>query len=335
MQQTLAIGTISMGWHPSHSLESKIYAAKQFGIAGIELFDQDLNKFAKSHVISRLEAADGIGRLCKDAQLTIISYTSFGSFEGQPTPLSSRLETAREWCEIARRLGTTIIQVPSNFDAEAIGDEGVIVAELQALADLGLRQSPSISFAYEAIAWGKHVADWEESLHMVQLVDRPNFGLCLDTYHVVARLWADPTTLCGRRPGGDTALRASLQRFRDACPTDKIFYIQISDAEQARPPIQPGHPAYREDEHVLHSWCLDGRIPPFDTEHGAYLPLEEILSAWLVESRYTGWVSMEVFHRSMNGENSTPDVWAKRARESWDKIQKLLQERSQGTLKIH
>lgn len=327
MAQKLAIASISMGWHASHTLERKINAARALEIPGMELFDDDLNNFANSHAISRLEAAGQIGQICKDAHITIVCYTSFGSFEGQPTPLSSRLEIASEWCEIASRVGAKFIQVPSNFSAEAIGDQNLIVAELQALAELGLRRSPTISFAYEALAWGTYVADWEESLNIVQLVDRPNFGLCLDTYHVVARLWADPTTKGGRRPGGDAALRASLQRFRDMCPSDKIFYIQLSDVERANPPILPGHPAYSEDEHVLYSWCLYGRILPFERDLGAYLPLEEILSTWLVDSKWKGWVSMEVFHRSMNEENSTPEIWARRARDSWEKIQKLLSDR--------
>jgi hypothetical protein len=37
------------------------------------------------------------------------------------------------------------------------------------------------------------------------------------------------------------------------------------------------------------------------------LPLEEIL----VESKWTGWVSMEVFHRSMKEKRSSLDVCAK------------------------
>ncbi len=329
MVHKLAIATISMGWHQSHTLEKKLAAAQRHGIQGVELVDSDLNSFATNHAVSRSQAAEEIRRLCEDGSLSIMAYVSFGNFEGQPTPLEARLEKAKEWCDIAGRLGTDMIQIPSNFDAEAVGDQAVIVKELQALADLGLRQKPPIRFAYESLAWGKYAADWEESLKIVQLVDRPNFGLCLDTYHVLARLWADPTMRSGRRPGGDVAVRDSLQRFRATCPPEKIFYIQLSDAEKATPPLLPGHPAFREDQAVLHSWCLWGRIFPLEKEYGAYLPMEEILVAWLLQSGWTGWVSMETFHHSMAEEKNGSDIWAERAKLSWDKVQMMLREASE------
>lgn len=333
MDHKLAIATISMGWHQSHTLESKLAAAQHQGIQGVELFDPDLNNYAKAHGVSRLRAAEEIRLLCEEARLNIVVYGSFGNFEGQPTPLDTRLEKAREWCEIAGRLGTDMIQIPSNFDTESIGDQTVIVRELQAIAELGARQNPPIRFAYEALAWGKYAADWEDSLKIVQLVNRSNFGLCLDTYHVLARLWADPTTPSGRRPGGDEALRDSLQRFRDTCSPDKIFYIQLSDAEKADPPILPGHPAYHEDQPVLYSWCLHARIFPFEQEYGAYLPMEDILVTWLLQSGWTGWVSMETFHKSMADEEATPDIWAARAKTSWEKVQRALQQASKGGTK--
>ena len=333
MEHNLAIATISLGWHESHTLERKLAACQRSGIRGIELVNSDLNKYANAHGLSRIQAADEIRQLCKDANVTIVVYASFGDFEGQTTALDIRLEKAREWCEVAARSCTNMIQIPSNFHPDAIGDETVIIADLRALADLGARQSPPIRFAYEALAWGKHAADWEESLRIVQLVDRPNFGLCLDTYHVLARLWADPTVRDGRRPGGDAAVRDSLQRFRDTCPPDKIFYIQLSDAEKAEPPFSASHPAHKEDEPVLYSWCLYGRIFPLEQEYGAYLPMTEILVTWLLDCGWTGWVSMETFHHSMVEIDQSPDIWAERARVSWERCNRLLQERAQQVRK--
>lgn len=47
------------------------------------------------------------------------------------------------------------------------------------------------------------MADWEEFSRIVELVNRANFGVCLDTYHILARLWVDPTDpKMGVRPGG-------------------------------------------------------------------------------------------------------------------------------------
>lgn len=321
----IAIGTISMGWHPSHTLEKKLRAAKEAGFQGVELFDDDLNKFAHSHGKTRLEAATEIGNLFKAANIAILCYSSFDNFEGEAASLDDRLNKAREWIAIAQQLNTNVIQIPSNDHKDAIGDEAIIIKELQTVADLGSQQDPIISFAYEALAWGTYVADWEESLRIVQLVNRPNFGLCLDTYHVISRIWADPRSPSGIRPGGAAALRDTVQRFIDLCPPEKIIYIQLSDAEKLDPPILPGHPAYHEDKDGTHSWCMFGRMFPLDTENGAYFPMERILRAWLLESKWSGWVSMEVFHRDMAQESLDPAFWAKRGRISWNKVLKLLE----------
>ncbi|KPI35638.1 3-dehydroshikimate dehydratase [Cyphellophora attinorum] len=325
MNNQLAVATISLGWHECHTLESKLEAIKQSGIQGIELCDYDLTRYASHHRLDRKKAAELIGELCKDLKLTVVAYASFEKFEGQLKPLNERLEKAQEWCDIAARLGMDMIQVSSNTDPEANGDEAVIVSDLRSLAELGQCHEPPIRFAYEALAFGVHVADWEESLRIVKLVDQKNFGLCLDTYHVLGRLWADPSSHSGKRPGGDAAMRDTLQRFRDLCPPERIFYIQLSDGEFANPPILPGHVAYDRDTELLFSWCLYGRIFPLEREYGAYLPMEDILRTWLVESGWTGWVSMEVFHHSMREETAGPTSWTVRAVLSWDRVQKMLE----------
>ncbi|RVX70911.1 hypothetical protein B0A52_06068 [Exophiala mesophila] len=320
----LAISSVSLGWHASHTLERKISAVQAAGYQGIELFITDFDAYVKTHGVSRIEGACRIKQLCADHHIEILCFGSFDNFEGQPSPLQDRLDTASEWLEIANTLGTTVIQIPSNDNKEAIGDINVIVSELRALADLGAHQSPAITFAYEALAWGTHVADWEESLRIVQLVDRANFGLCLDTYHVVSRLWADPRSKSGIRAGGNAALRASIDRFNQYCPPDKIVYIQLSDAEKLSPPLLPGHPAYDDDKDGPHAWCSYGRLFPLEMDEKAYFPMRDICHAWLVQSGWSGWVSMEIFHRKMKEEAAGPEVWAERGRKSWEALKMIL-----------
>lgn len=326
-QQKLAICSLSLGWDPSHNFERKIAAVQAAGFQGIELFMAEIDlSYALAHKLSRIEAAKGIRNLCAEHGIQIITLGTFGKYEGQPTPLDERLKLAKEWMAVAKELGTTVIQVPSNDCKEALGDEGVIVTELQALADLGLQEEPPISFAYEALAWSTHVADWEESLRIVGMVNRPNFGLCLDTYHVLSRLWADPRAKSGLRAGGNSALRDSLQRFRDNCPKEKIIYVQLSDAEKLSPPLLPGHPAYNEEWDGPHSWNNYGRLFPLESEEGAYLPMEEIVRTWLIDSGWTGWVSLEIFHRDLKIADNGPEYWAQRGRRSWDKLKDILRE---------
>ncbi|EXJ70131.1 uncharacterized protein A1O5_07204 [Cladophialophora psammophila CBS 110553] len=344
MNHRLAISTISLGWHASHTLERKLAAAAAAGFQGVEMFITDLDGYATTHGITRVQAAEDIKRLCAQRNLEIVCLGSFDNFEGHPTrSLEERLQIAREWIAMADGLGTDVIQVPSNDDKDAVGDIDTVVADLQALADLGLRQESTaiaglpVKFAYEALGWATHVADWEESLRVVERVARPNFGLCLDTYHVLARLWADPRSPTGRRPGGDAALRMSLETFRarftDPATTvsstaqTPIVYVQLSDAERLAPPILPGHAAYSEHQDGVHSWCRYGRLFPLERARGAYLPVLDVARTWLKDSGWTdGWVSMEVFHRDMEREGSGPEHWAERGRRSWEELVKRLDE---------
>lgn len=312
----LSISTISMGWHPSHILEDKLTAASKHGFAGVEIFWTDLKAFAERHTISPAKAAPLVRELCRDKGLAIICLGSFDNFEGSQSPLRERLALAKEWIDIARGLGTDMIQIPSNDEKVCSGEEDTIVDELRQLADTGSAVSPPIRFAYEALGWGTHVADWEESLRIVELVDRGNFGLCLDTYHILARLWADPTSENGMRPGGAAALNASMRRILKDCPTHRIFYIQLSDAERCKPPLVAGHKAYSPEKAPSHSWCSWGRLFPGEVSEGAYLPMTDICHALL--GRHQGWISMEVFHRKMEDEAANPEHWAERGRASWE-----------------
>lgn len=317
----LAIATVSLGWHPSHKLDRKLEAAAAHGFAGVEMVHSDLVKFAEETNMPVITAASYIKSLCSRLNLVIVTLCPFENFEGHSSPLSSRLAVAQEWINIARALGTNIIQVPSAFAKDATGDLDTIVAEFRALAALGLRSAPVISFAYEAIAWGKNVALWEDSLEIVELVERANFGLCLDTYHVCARLWADPRAKSGMLPGGDAAIRATLKRFLSDCPVHKLFYVQLSDAEKLDPPLLPGHPAYDDEMDPTAQWCRYGRLFPMEAQLGGYFPIADITRAWLIDSGWVGWVSMEVFHRDMSNERVGPEVLAERGATSWRRLQ--------------
>lgn len=308
-----------MGWHRSHTLEDKLTAASKHGFAGVELFWTDFDAFAERLEISHIEAAPLVRQLCQDRNLKIICLGSFDNFEGSRTPLPERLALAREWINVAHGLGTDMIQIPSNDDESCIAEEETIVSELRQLAEIGRATLPPIRFAYEALGWGTHVADWEESLRIVELVARDNFGLCLDTYHILARLWASPSNENGKRPGGAAALNASIKRLLD-CPLGRIFYIQLSDAERCQPPLLPGHLAYAPQKDLSHSWCSWGRLFPGETDEGAYLPMADICHAMLVQKSWHGWVSLEIFHRNMKNEAANPEHWAKRGRASWDRI---------------
>ncbi|KIX94578.1 uncharacterized protein Z520_09624 [Fonsecaea multimorphosa CBS 102226] len=327
----LGIATVSLGWHPSHTLQRKLDAISKQGYEGVEIYHPDLVTFAEQHSLTHLEAASKIGVMCRERNISIIALQPLFNFAGVLTSFETRLKSAREYVALARAMGTKMIQVPTTYEMNSTGDEDLIVAELSALADLGRESTESgeeeIFFAFEALAWGVHHALMDDAIRIVKLVNRPNFGLCLDTYHVIARVWADPHAASGTgtgiAPGGYAALKSTLDRFMEQCPVEKIFYLQLSDAERLEQPLGPGHQAYKAEwahwDATMH-WCVWGRLFPYETEYGAYFPLDDILRLWLVEMGWKGWVSMEMFHRDEDKESVGPELLAERGYQSWQKI---------------
>ena len=326
MKNPLAIATVSLGQHPSHTLSSKIAAAAQHGFSALEIVYNDLKTHAASSVprVTIQVAAEEISALCASHNLAVLSLNPFKNFEGHSSALSERLESARHWIEIARILKAQYLQVPSQFDAEnSMGDENFIIAELQQLADLAAANAPGLKIAYEAVAWGSYVNTWQDSLRIVEVVNKDNFCVCLDAFHVIARLWGDITTESGQRETGENVndlLQQSLDEFITKFPLDKISYMQLSDGEKYSPPLSPEHRFYDASFPSALTWSRNTRPFPLEKEYGAYLPVTRVARAWLVEKGWKGYVSFETFDWRMREESNGPECNAKRAAESWRRL---------------
>ncbi|KAJ5100173.1 4-hydroxyphenylpyruvate dioxygenase [Penicillium angulare] len=323
---SLAISTPSLGLHPSHTLPEKIEAAASASFSAIEVVYQELEDYALSQTppMSVCDAAKNISQLCVSANISVLSLNPFKNFEGHNSPLEERLDHALKWIEIAACLKAKYLQVPSQFDAEnSSGDWTRMVIELQALSDLAA--SYSVGIAYEAVAWGTYIDTWEQSLQMVQAVNRENFGLCLDSFHVAARVWGDSTVEGGKRGDADLALRESLDRFVEICPLDKIFYVQLSDGERFVPPLGPGHRFYQEGFPPSLSWSRNMRPLPLEEDLGAYFPIIEIAHAWVNRKGWNGVVSIEIFDWRMRDESRRPSTNIRRAAESMRKLSSILE----------
>ena len=63
----------------------------------------------------------------------------------------------------------------------------------------------------------------------------------------------------------------------------------------------------------------------YEEDRGAYLPAEDVAKAIISGLGYTGYVSMELFSRTMNEEGQhVPDQHAARGILAWQKLQKRL-----------
>ncbi|TPX07831.1 uncharacterized protein E0L32_010518 [Thyridium curvatum] len=316
-----AVATISLGQHPSHTLERKLRAARDHGFQGVELTYSDLAQHAAAHAQPLLASAAQVRALASALSLSVISLAALKNFEGnRAAPLADRLALAREWAEVAAAAGAGCVQVPSQFLPASAGDEDTVVRELRALADLAAGYG--LDVAYEAVAFAAHNALWQDGLRIQRAVGRPNFKLCMDSFHVHARLWGDACASDGRRAGGGEVLRESMAEFVRACPKESVLYMQLSDASRFDPPLARDDPALYvpglevPDPRLL--WSRTRR--PFPLEEPGYFPMVEIAHAWLVEYGWQGWMSLEGFLAETKDEQNGPEVMAARARKSIDNL---------------
>ncbi|RYP84400.1 hypothetical protein DL769_001189 [Monosporascus sp. CRB-8-3] len=304
--------------------------ARAYGYEGIELFHEEIVHIAKQlpggpteH--NEFQATHIIRDLCRERRLAILCLQPFWHYEGLLDRQQHvvRLGQLSLWFRLAKALGTNTIQIPSNFlPASRLSEDGALaVADLQEAADMGLREQPPIRFVYEALCWGTRCDIWEQSWETVQAVDRPNFGLCLDTFNIAGRIYADPTSTTGRTADCDRAVAESLERLVSTVDVDKVFYVQVVDAKRLPEPLVEGHEFYDADQPPRMSWSRNCRLFYGERERGAYLPITQISQAIFQGLGFEGWVSMELFNRRMSDEDETvPRELAHRGAIAWGKL---------------
>ncbi|QIK63647.1 sugar phosphate isomerase/epimerase and 4-hydroxyphenylpyruvate domain-containing protein [Leucobacter viscericola] len=232
----------------SGGLVEKLHACAAAGFDGVEIMDSDL--------IAAYESPEEIRALCARLGLRIDLFQPFRDFEGVDEPtLTENLRRARAKFEVMKRLGANMMLLCSNVATATIADPEVAAEQLGTLADLAAEYG--ISIAYEALAWGKYVSDYRDSWKIVELADRANLGVCLDSFHVLSR---------GHDPAGIEAI-----------DPDKLFFLQLADA-----------PAFDMD--VL-SWSRHHRLFPGEGSFDLTGFLSHVLLAG-----YRGPLSLEVFN---------------------------------------
>ncbi|MBW4094290.1 MAG: sugar phosphate isomerase/epimerase and 4-hydroxyphenylpyruvate domain-containing protein [Acidobacteria bacterium] len=185
----------------SGTLQEKMAACAKAGFDGIEIFEQDLVTSAMSPEEVRRRAAD-LG-------LSLDLYQPFRDFDGvEDALLAANLRRARAKFTLMDRLGIDTILVCSNVATATRSEDDVLTEQLAQLANAAGEHG--VRVAYEALAWGKYVNDYEHAHRLVEAVDHPNLGTCLDSFHILSRDW-------------DTAPIEELD-------AEKIFFVQVADA---------------------------------------------------------------------------------------------------------
>ncbi|KAJ5163962.1 uncharacterized protein N7500_005792 [Penicillium coprophilum] len=336
-----AIATVSLGAATLHPIVAKLDAAAVNGQQGLELFHDDLAELAKNIRAQahdnaprtdrdyEIDAARAIRDLCAARDLQIVALQPFRHYEGliDRQRHAERIDELKHWVRLCKILGDSLfILIPSSFlDASEItSDRDCLAADLAEAADIAF----PVRIAYEALAWGTHINTWEDSWDLIKRANRPNLGICLDTFNIAARVWADPTSATGRQPpNADQDLRKSMDRLVREIDLDRVMMVQLADGERVDPHTPflhaPGLP-------TLLAWSRNARLFPCEEDRGGYLPIREVTDACINGLGYTGWVSMEVFSRSTGEDNpAVPMEHAARASRSWLRVLEFLEMKSE------
>lgn len=328
---------MSLGAAEHHSLQDKFLQAAAHGFQGIEVFYPDLESLAEQQAGGATAhnlflAAQTVKQICSDNNLEVISLQPFTFYDGviAKEEHNCKLEKLKLWFGLVKALGTDLVCIPSNTMQDGVSTEvSKVVEDMIEVAEMGLAEDPVVRFAYENLAWSTVNDTWEGIWEVVQKVDRPNFGMILDTFNIAGRIWADPTAPSGKTEHADRDLAASLHRLVENVDVRKVFLIQVIDGEKMQQPLVEGHPFQVDGHPSRMDWSRNARLFPLEESRGAYLPVLEITKAIVGSSPsglgYEGWLSMELFSRTTQSKDeNVPQEHAQRGSKSWQMLSEKL-----------
>lgn len=232
----------------SGTLQEKLEAIAAAGFTAVEIFENDLIAFPGSPTDVR--------RICADLGLTIVTCQPFRDFEGMPEGRRQRVfDRAERKFDLLQELGTDLLFVCSNTSPEALSGIDRLAADFSELGERAGRRG--LKIGYEALAWGRHVFDYRDAWEIVRRANRPEVGIVLDSFHILAR-------------GLDLSAIGTI-------PRDRISMVQMADA-----PLLQMDPL---------SWSRHWRCLPGQGD----LDLAGFMRA-LVSTGYDGVLSLEIFN---------------------------------------
>lgn len=325
VKNEFGIATLSLGNWREHRLLPRLEAAAKAGYRWIDLFDECWAAYLEEHGLpgdqlwevtpQNLKVARQLGDLVRSLGMGIACTQPLRQIEGIKDPAERRasLDLVAKRFPFMRAFDTDLVFMCANIrtDSGVTSDLKTVARDLAELGDMAAAYSKSdggrmIKIGYEGLSWATRNT-WSASWEAVRFAHRPNVGLILDAFNILAVEFADPYNPAGHGRIYPTheeslgVLTGSLASLAHSVPGDKIFFFQCGDAELVNPatflpPTDPGTPA-------LLPWSRSHRLYPLEQSRGGYLPVE-LVTAAVLATGYSGPVSLEVFNASLNRPGS-------------------------------
>ncbi|KAJ5101141.1 hypothetical protein N7456_007193 [Penicillium angulare] len=315
------IATLSLGNWRKHTLTPRLEAAAKAGYQWIDLFDECWAAYLEEHNLpgeqlweptpENLRIARQLGDLVKSLGMRIACTQPLRMIEGikDPTERRASLNLVAKRFPFMRAFDTDLVFMCANIrtDSGVTSDLKTVARDLADLGDMAAAYAEvdggkMLKIGYEGLSWATRNT-WSSSWEAVRFANRPNVGLIVDAFNILAVEFADPYNPAGHGRIYPTleesleVLTGSMASLAATVPGDRIFFFQCGDAELVNPltflpPDDPKIPA-------LLPWSRSHRLYPMEESRGAYMPVE-LVAAAVLATGYKGPLSLEVFNTSLN-----------------------------------
>jgi 4-hydroxyphenylpyruvate dioxygenase len=241
--------------------------------------------------------------------MTIACTQPLRKIEGKKDPekRQASLDLVAKRFPFMRAFDTDLVFMCSSIEKEpdATSDYKTVAKDLAQLGQMAEDFSRAdggrmLKIGYEGLSWAQRNT-WASSWEVVRAANRHNVGLIIDSFNLLAVEFADPYNLEGHgriyptlRESLDV-LRMSLASLVATVPGDRIFFVQLGDAELVEPDFLKPNP----DDPPLLPWSRTHRLYPMEASRGGYMPVEMVAAAVLATG-YNGPLSLEVFSHTLN-----------------------------------
>lgn len=314
------IATLSLGNWREHRLQPRLEAAARTGYKWIDLFDECWAAYLEEHDLpgdqlweptaANLQVARKLGDLVKSLGMRIACTQPLRKIEGVKDPAERRetLDLVAKRFPFMRAFDTDLVFMCASIrtDSGVTSDLQTVATDLAELGDMAAAYARAdggrmLKIGYEGLSWAARNT-WSSSWEAVRFANRPNVGLIVDAFNVLAVEFANPHNPAGHGRFFSTleesidVLTASLASLAATVPGDRIFFFQCGDAELVDPAaIRPAE----RDTPALLPWSRGHRLYPMEQSCGAYMPVE-LVAAAVLATGYKGPISLEVFNHSLN-----------------------------------